>query len=656
MKEPRPPESQTIRADLDHKRAKRRRAVAAVWATLAGALLLAGVLVGVWLWRLALANLPKVPDAEALWGLNQPPSIQFLDIEGRPIGWRGPGRGEVQRLSDLPAYVPKAFLAAEDRRFYSHFGVDPVGVARAAWTDLRSGRVIEGGSTITQQVARTLFLSPEQTLRRKVQEAALAAIIERRIPKDDILRLYLNRTYFGAGAYGIEAAAETYFGKPARELTLAEAALLAALPKAPSRLDPTNDFQAALARSRLVLDQMRDQGWISAQEKAQAAATPPKLAPDDPAEAAFGYVLDFAAPRARELAPQAGPVLVVRLSVDSRLQQTAAEAIRQVVQQNAGRGATQGALVALGSGGAIRALVGGVDHRDSAFNRAVQARRQPGSAFKPFVYATALEAGLTPETLRTDRPVSFGKWSPRNAGGGYAGRVTLADALARSINTVSAQVTHEIGPERVASLARRFGLSDIPPQPNLSLALGAYETNLLELVEGYQVFQQDGRRSLPYLIEAVSTPDGRAVYRRAPAAPAQVYPEVLNGQMVRMMQAVIERGTGRRAAFGRPAAGKTGTNQDNRDAWFVGFTPDLAAGVWIGNDRARPMRDVGGGDLAAETWRRFMTAAHEKLPVRTFDDLPADDPAQTERAAFYRDLADEFARAARQPDFVEAQP
>lgn len=660
MKEPRPTESQTIRADLDHRRAQRRRAWAAAWATVGGALLLAAALVGVWLWRLALADLPRVPDAEALWRLNQPPSLQFLDVAGRPIGWRGPGRGEVQRLSDLPAYVPRAFLAAEDRRFYSHFGIDPVGVARAAWADLRSRRLVEGGSTITQQVARTLFLTPEQTLRRKVQEAALAAIIERRMSKDDILRLYLNRIYFGAGAYGIEAAAQTYFGKPAGALSLSEAALLAALPKAPTRLDPTNDFQAALTRSRLVLEQMRDEGWISAQEKAQAAAAPPKLAPDDPGEAAFGYVLDFAAPRARELAPGAGPVLVVRLSLDSRLQQAAAEAVRQAARENAGRGASQGALAALGPGGAIRALVGGVDHRDSAFNRAVQARRQPGSAFKPFVYAAALEAGLTPETMRTDAPVRFGKWAPRNAGGGYAGRVTLADALARSINTVAAQVTDEVGAERVAALARRFGLSDIPPRPELSVALGAYETNLLDLVEGYQVFQQDGRRSLPYLIEAVSTPDGRAVYRRAPAVPAQVYPEVLNGQMVHMMQAVIERGTGRRAAFGRPAAGKTGTNQDNRDAWFVGFTPDLVAGVWIGNDRARPMRDVAGGDLAAEVWRRFMTAAHEGLPPRPFGAPSTDDPAlverQTERAAFYKALADEFARTAGQPDFIEARP
>ena len=641
-----PPPSQTIRADLSHERAQRRRAWIAAGATALVAALLAAGLIGVWVWRLALADLPPVPDRAGLWALNQPPSIMFEDKDGQVIGWRGPGRGEVPSLGDLPPYVARAFLAAEDRRFYDHGGVDAIGVARAAWADLKARRIVEGGSTITQQIARTLFLSPDQTLRRKVQEAVLAMRIEQRMSKDEILRLYLNRIYFGAGAYGIEAAARTYFGKPARGLSLSEAALLAALPKAPTRLDPTNDFQAALERSRLVLERMRKAGWISAEQLAAARADAPKLAPDAPGEAAFGYVLDFAAPRARELAP-GRPDLVVRLSVDPALQREAAAAIREAAAANADRGATQGALVALGPEGAILALVGGVDHRDSVFNRAVQAKRQPGSAFKPFVYAAGLEAGLTPQTVRDDAPVWFDGWSPRNAGGGYAGKVTLTDAFARSINTVAAQVAKEAGPDRVAALARRFGLGDIPAHPRLSVALGAYETNLLDLTEGYQVFQQGGRRSLPWLIESVSGADGRLLYRRAASAPAQVYPEGLNGQMVAMMQAVIEHGTGRRAAFGRPAAGKTGTNQDNRDAWFVGFTPDVVAGVWIGDDQARPMRGVNGGDLAAETWRRFMVKAHQGLPPRGFG-TPATAPDDGgERRAFYRELAADFARTAQ---------
>jgi penicillin-binding protein 1A len=646
-----PPLKSAIRADLAHERARRRRVWIVAGVVSGAAAALAGVLLSVWIWRLALADLPQVPDQAVLWRLNQPPSMVFQDRDGIPIGWRGPARGEVLRLADLPPYVPRAFLAAEDRRFYSHFGVDPIGIARAARADLKARRIVEGGSTITQQIARTLFLTPEQTLRRKIQEAVLAVRIEQRMGKDDILKLYLNRIYFGAGAYGIEAASKVYFGKPARQLTLAEAAILAALPKAPTRLDPTNNFDAALARSRLVLERMRGEGWITAAEQAAARATPPTLAPDDPAEGIFGYALDLAAVRAKELAPKGRPDLVVRLSIDARLQREGAAAIREAVAANKAKGVTQGALLALGPEGAIRVVVGGLDHRDSAFDRAVQAERQPGSAFKPFVYAAALDSGLHPQDVRLDGPVTFGDWSPQNYGGGYAGEVTLADAFARSINTVSARVTKEVGVEKVATLARRFGLTEIPPRPRLSVSLGAYETSLLHLVEGYQVFQQGGRRSQPWLIEQISTPEGVVLYHRAGSAPAPVYPAALSEQMVRMMQGVIQRGTGRRAALDRPAAGKTGTAQDNRDVWFVGFTPDYVAGVWMGDDRARPMRDVSGGDLAAVVWKRFMTAAHEGLPVRDFNPAPGQ-VIDEERAAFYRDLVAAFGGDASRPEMV----
>jgi penicillin-binding protein 1A len=656
LSDPKPPAAQTIRADLSHVRARRRRAWLAAFGILGLAGLFAAGLLAVWIWRLALADLPAVPDQAALWRLNQPPSIQFQDRAGQPIGWRGPARGEVLRLADLPPYLPRAFLAAEDRRFYSHFGVDLIGIARAARVDLKARRIVEGGSTITQQIARTLFLTPDQTLRRKIQEAVLAVRIEQRMGKDEILKLYLNRIYFGGGAYGVEAASRIYFGKPARDLTLAESALLAALPKAPTRLDPGNNLQAAVTRSHLVLARMRAQGWITADEQARATAAPPVLAPEDPNDGTFGYVLDFAAPRVRELAPAGQPDLLVRLSVDGPMQAAAVAAIREAVKANAVRGATQGALVALGSEGAIRAMVGGADYRDSSFNRAVQAQRQPGSAFKPFVYATALQAGLTPQTVRTDEPVKFGDWAPQNSTRGYAGDVTLSDALARSINTISAKLTQEVGPEKVAATARRFGVVDIPVKPNLSVALGSYETSLIHLSEAYQVFQQGGRRSFPYLIESISTPDGRPLYRRTGSAPEPVYPEALNGQMVSMMQGVITRGTGRRAAFGRPAAGKTGTNQDNRDAWFLGFTPDLVAGVWIGDDRARPMHDVSGGELAAEVWKRFMTAAHEGLPVRNFGPEPADMAAQEARDAFYRQLAADFTQTADAPRTAPETP
>jgi penicillin-binding protein 1A len=640
-----------IRADLAHRRSAKRHALFALVAVMGAAGVLVGVLLAVWIWRLALADLPPVPDQAALWRLNQPPSMVFHDRNGTEIGWRGPARGEVLRLADLPPYVPRAFLAAEDRRFYSHFGVDPIGIARAARADIQARRIVEGGSTITQQIARTLFLTPDQTLRRKIQEAVLAVRIEQRMGKDDILKLYLNRIYFGAGAYGIEAASQVYFGKPARRLTLAEAAVLAALPKAPTRLAPTNDLDAAVTRSRLVLERMTREKWITLTEQAAARASQPRLAPDDPAEGVFGYALDLAAIRARELAPVGRPDLVVRLSLDGPLQREAAAAIRGAASDYASRGVTQGALVALGPEGAIRAMVGGLDHRASAFNRATQARRQPGSAFKPFVYAAALDSGLKPQDLRLDGPVKIGDWTPQNYGGGYSGEVTLADAFARSINTVPVKLTQEVGAERVAALARRFGLSDIPAQPRPSVALGSYETSLINLVAGYQVFQQGGRRSLPWLIEQITTPEGVVLYQRRGSAPAPVYPAALSGQMVRMMEGVIQRGTGRRAALDRPAAGKTGTNQDNRDAWFVGFTPDIAAGVWIGDDQARPMRDVNGGDVAATVWKRFMTAAEKGLPVRTFNPAPGQ-VIDEERAAFYRDLAATFGSVSSPPEAV----
>ncbi len=659
-----------ISTDLAYTRRTRPSAGPRLALLAALSLILAASLVAVSAGKLAFSDLPTLPDKAALWSLNQPPGVTFLDRDGQVIATRGASRGEVVPLSDLPAYVPKAFLATEDRRFYSHPGVDPVGVLRAAWTDVGRGRLVQGGSTITQQVARNILLTPDQTLHRKLQEAVLAWRIEQVMTKDEILDLYLNRIYFGGGAYGIEAASRKYFGVSARKLTLAQTALLAALPKAPTRLDPEINPRAAFARARVVLMEMRNAGWITAAQAAAAAAAPPALSPEVPEAADLGYVLDLASQRLRRLVDNRTPDLIVRLTVDRKLQTAGATVVREGLAGGGRLGATQAALVALAPDGAIRVLIGGRDYRDRPYNRATQAMRQPGSAFKPLVYAAALETGVRPQDVRMDAPIHFAGWSPENYDGDYAGPVTIADALARSINTVSVRLTREVGPDKVAALARRFGLTMIPTHPSLPIALGAYEVDLLDLTSAYQVFQNQGRRAEPYLISSVTNAHGDSLYRHADGTPREVYDPHQARLMTRMMQGVLSYGTGTQAAFGRPAAGKTGTSQNWRDAWFVGFTPDWAAGVWVGDDRGRPMAKVKGGDLAAQMWRSLMIAAHDGLPVRDFSDPPvveAPEPgvAATERgpavatasappeqrlvghpSAFYASLAQDLGRDA----------
>jgi penicillin-binding protein 1A len=650
VKPPSPPEGPS-RADLRHGRAARNAWRRAVIVAAVGALLL-GVLAAAQLYRAIFVGLPRIPEKSQLWSLNRPPGLTFLDRYGRVIATRGPKHGASVRLAELPPYLPRAFLAAEDRRFYQHDGVDGRSIARALQANWKAGGVVQGGSTLTQQLAKTIFLTPEQTMRRKLQEAVLAVRLEQVLSKDEVLQLYLDRVFFGDNAYGVEAAARTYFGKSAREVTLSEAALLAALPKAPTRLDPTNDLDAAVERSRLVLSLMRAEGWITAEQERTAVASPPTLAPEPPGEGEFGYVIDLAAAQALERVGRRAPDLVIRLTIEPELQAAGAAAVRDVIRARGRRARVQqAAMVALARDGAVRALVGGVDYRASPFNRAVQAKRQPGSAFKPFVYAAALEDGVRPNDIRVDQPVRFGTWRPQNYGGGYSGAITVQEALQHSVNTIAVKLAAETGRHKVGALARRFGLSSIPERPGLSVALGAYEVTLLELTSAYQVFQRGGSLSRPYLIEQISTARGDVLYRHAPSAPVTVYQPPLNTLMVAMMKRVVEAGTGQDGAIGRPAAAKTGTSQNWRDAWFVGFTPDWTAGVWVGNDDNRPMNRVVGGGLPAQIWRRFMLAAHRDLPPREFAALAPPREAQEaalveERSAFYSTLASEFARYA----------
>lgn len=578
------------------------------------------------------AGVPSIPDRQSLWAVRRSPGMTFLARDGTIIATRGARYGVRVTLADLPSYAPKAFLAAEDRRFYQHGPVDLWAIIRAARRDVMAGRTVEGGSTLSQQLARTLFLKPDHTLKRKVQEAILAARLEEMLGKDQVLELYLNRTFFGAQAYGLDAAARLYFGVAARDLTLPQAAMLAALPNAPTRLAPTSDYAGAWARAHRILAIMTSQGWITPREEEQALADPPPLAPPSPGEGEYSYILDQAAAEAGSLSGGATD-MVVRLTIDRTLQTAGLAAVRAGVTAAKGRAVSQGALVALAPDGAIRAMVGGVDYDRSTFNRVTQAHRQPGSSFKAFVYGAAMEHGVRPTDVRQDSPVALGRWTPTNYGGHYAGAVSIQEALARSINTVSVRLTLEVGPAQVAAFARRCGLTSIPEQPGPSIALGAYEVTLLQLAGGYQVFQTGGGRTTPYLIEEIKSTHGEEIYAHAASSPIPVYDPLYATRMVRMLEGVITSGTGTAANIGRPAAGKTGTSQKWRDAWFIGFTPDLLAGVWVGNDNDRPMDKVTGGEIPSRIWKQFMTIAEKNVRPTDFPWLVTEPPATPQEVA-----------------------
>jgi penicillin-binding protein 1A len=459
----------------------------------------------------------------------------------------------------------------------------------------------------------------------------------------------MNRTYFGDGAYGLDAAAETYFSKPASRLSLSEAAILAGLPNAPSRLALTNDMEGAVARSRRVLATMRGEGWIGDADLTTALASPPVLAtPAHASEGDEGYVLDQAALEAAQLADGQAPDLVVKTTIDPALQTLGTATLRDVVlKEGARRQVSQGALVTLAPDGAILAMVGGLDHDKSPFNRVTQAHRQPGSSFKAFVYGAAVEHGVRPSDIRHDAPISYAGWTPENYGHGYAGAVTLQQALARSLNTVSVRLTLEIGPDTVGDFARRLGVSDIPAHPGPSIALGAYEVTPLEMATGYQVFQTGGGRTQPYLISEIRSTRGDMIWSHTASAPTPVLDPLFATRMVGMLKTVITAGTGAGANIGRPAAGKTGTSQSYRDAWFIGFTPDLLTAVWVGNDNGAPMAKITGGELPATIWRKFMTVAEKDYPSRDFPWLVAEAPdsglgnATEETTAAYRDEPDD---------------
>jgi penicillin-binding protein 1A len=563
-----------------------------------------------------------LPDISSAAALTRRPSVTLLGADGQSFASFGDLYYDVVPVKEMPAYLPEAVLATEDRRFYDHFGVDPFGILRALFHDISSGQMRQGGSTITQQLAKNLFLKPDRTLKRKVQEVLLALWLEHKFTKDEILTIYLNRVYLGSGAFGVEAAARKYFSKSARQLTLYESAVLAGLLKAPSKFNPAANPELTAQRTAQVLQNMVEAGYLTPQQATAAAASRPELREAALAAGRGRYFADWAVDQVRDLLGSVDRDLVVTTTFDPRLQQLAEEALTgELDKEGAKLGIGQGALVVLGPDGAVKAMVGGRDYRQSQFNRAVQALRQPGSAFKPFVYLAGLEAGYGPDTIIDDAPISLGKWHPNNYDDKYYGRIPLREALAHSANSATIQLAEKAGIKHVIDVAHRLGIT-AELRDDASIALGTSEVSLLELTAAYGGFANGGKGVWPFGVTEIRDRDGHVLYRRSGSGPGQVMTPQQAATMAEMMKGVIAYGTGRAAAIGRPAAGKTGTTQDYRDAWFIGFTPDLVAGVWVGNDDSSPMKRVTGGRTPAQIWHNFMLAALKGTPPHDFGKPP----------------------------------
>ncbi|MBJ3785805.1 PBP1A family penicillin-binding protein [Devosia sediminis] len=548
--------------------------------------------------------------ASNTWAIpERPPNIRILAADGSLISNRGQTGGEAVTFRELPHYVPAAFIASEDRRFMSHFGVDPIGLVSVAIESVQAREVTRGASTLTQQVAKNLFLTPDQTLGRKVQEAILAVWLEQNFSKEEILELYMNRVYFGAGATGIEAAAQTYFGVSARNLSLGQAAMLVGILPAPSAYNPKVNPDRAKERQRLVLNAMAQEGYITAEE-ANAARIDPNQTVRTVVAGSESYVADWVESLMTAYIGEIKSDVVVQTTIDYKMQKDAEFIVKeQVANEGPKRGFTQGALVAMEVDGTVRAMVGGVDYQASQYNRAVTAKRQPGSTFKPFVYLAAMEKGYTPDTLAEDAQFEYNGWSPRNANGKYAGTVTLRQGLAYSLNTIAGRLAIDVTPEKVVEVAMRMGISsNLTPVP--SIALGTQEVNLLELTSAYAPFANGGNGVIPNVITKVEDVEGNVLYEASTAGPGRVIDPNVLAEMNDMLKTAVEVGTGRGANLGGwDFGGKTGTSQNARDALFVGYTSSLVTGVWLGNDNDT-QTSLSGGNVPATIWSEFMTKAH----------------------------------------------
>ncbi len=553
----------------------------------------------------------QLPSFDSLKSSPNGQMIRVHAADGTVIVSLGPSYGEWLPYSEIPQVMRDATISVEDRRFRSHLGVDPIGVARSIKVRWDRGRFTQGGSTITQQLARTVFLNNQKKFARKFQEAILALAIEREFTKDQILELYLNKVYYGGGAYGIDAASRKFFGHGADHLSLAEAAVIAGLVKAPSNYSPTADAEAAVGRAGVVIRTMEETGAITASQAAEADIKGLKLAPE-PKQNSVRYFTDWALPQLDTLIDETTQPLEVWTTLDLSMQRQADAAIRA----NAPSGA-QGALVALDRDGGVRAMVGGKDYVSSIYNRATQAVRQPGSAFKLFVYLAALEAGHKPEDSIVDEPVTIGGWSPRNDSRRNSGAVSLRTAFAYSLNTVAAKLGQEVGFATVADMARRFGITT-PVNTHPSMVLGTSDVRLLDMTRAFASVASKGVAVTPYGITRVSS-NGQTIYTHEVDRSHVLVAPYVAAEMTDLLQTAVNTGTGRAAQIGRPVAGKTGTTSSSKDGWFLGFSSGITTGVWMGRDDARPIAGLHGGTAPARAWAAFMKPATANRPIEQFD-------------------------------------
>ncbi len=575
----------------------------------------AGLLAGIWtigvLMILLAYEATQLPDISNLASMTRPGGARLISADGREFASHGAQHGRPIEARELPRDLIDALLATEDRRFYSHFGVDPVSIARAMVVNIRAGSIRQGGSTLTQQLAKNLFLSPDRSLERKIQELLLAFWLEASFSKQQLLTIYLNRVYFGAGTYGVDAAARKYFGKSAQSLGLYESALLAGLLKAPTRYNPVANPDLSAKRTRQVLLNMVDAGLLTRDRADAAAALPPGIRGSAAVSQGHRYFAEWVLDRAADYTGPLNDDRVIRTTLDRRLQDLAESAVASELAEAGGGAVQEAAVVVMGLDGAVLAMVGGRDHGASQFNRATQALRQPGSAFKPFVYLAALSAGYAADSVIEDAALEIRGWKPRNFDGRFRGAVTLTEALASSLNAATVRLSETIGRTHTIRLARQLGMTAaLGNEP--SLALGAGEVTVLELTAAYAALANGGFPVEPFGITAISAANSGTAYKHRYTSLPPVADTAAIAALDGMLKEVIRVGTGKRAGIGRSAAGKTGTSQDNRDAWFVGYAGDLVVGVWVGRDDAKPMKGVTGGGLPARIWSRFMRGAFEK--------------------------------------------